>query len=126
MTIFLPRSQISPGLAQAAKEAINKYCQFKIRQGSNEKTALRREGLKALRDGLVFLAICLFLSALFGKVVLPSEFPIRYLSEGLLIFGWVSLWRPIEILVYDWWPYARNNRIYENIMDMEILIQPQE
>jgi hypothetical protein len=24
------------------------------------------------------------------------------LREGLLIGGWVEMWRPLEILLYDW------------------------
>ena len=26
--------------------------------------------------------------------------------ESLTIGGWVSMWRPLEIFLYDWWPIA--------------------
>ena len=26
------------------------------------------------------------------------------LREGLLIVGWVAMWRPGEVFLYDWWP----------------------
>lgn len=26
------------------------------------------------------------------------------LQDGLVIIGWVALWRPAEIFLYDWWP----------------------
>ncbi len=29
------------------------------------------------------------------------------ISEGFLILGWVAMWRPVEVLLYDWWPLAR-------------------
>jgi hypothetical protein len=32
------------------------------------------------------------------------------LSEGLLIIGWVALWRPVESFLYDWWPILRRIR----------------
>ena len=28
-------------------------------------------------------------------------------KESLIIGGWVALWRPLEIFLYDWWPDAR-------------------
>ena len=24
--------------------------------------------------------------------------------ESLLIGGWVAMWRPLEVFLYDWWP----------------------
>ncbi len=26
------------------------------------------------------------------------------IREGLLIGGWVAMWRPLEVCQYDWWP----------------------
>ncbi len=48
---------------------------------------------------------------------------LRGLGEGFLIAGWVSLWHPIEVLLYEWWPLSRENRIYESIMKMEIVVR---
>jgi hypothetical protein len=42
--------------------------------------------------------------------------------EGLSIVGWVAMWRPIQILLYDWWVVYRKKRIYEKIRDMGIEI----
>ena len=27
--------------------------------------------------------------------------------ESLVIGGWVAMWRPLEIFLYDWWPLRR-------------------
>ena len=35
------------------------------------------------------------------------------MSEGLLIGGWVAMWRPLQIFLYEWWPIARKRRIYQ-------------
>jgi len=32
--------------------------------------------------------------------------------EGLTIIGWVAMWRPIEIFLYDWWPIDHRRRVY--------------
>ena len=37
------------------------------------------------------------------------------LREGLLIGGWVAMWRPIEIFLYDWWPIRGEARLYDRL-----------
>jgi hypothetical protein len=36
-------------------------------------------------------------------------------EQGLFILGWVALWRPLEIFLYDWWPLARRIRLLERL-----------
>jgi hypothetical protein len=48
------------------------------------------------------------------------------LREGLLISGWVAMWRPIQILLYDWWPIQELKRTYRKIRSVDILLQPLE
>jgi hypothetical protein len=45
------------------------------------------------------------------------------LAEGLLIIGWVALWRPVEIFLYDWWPILRQQRRFEAIARMPINVK---
>ena len=42
------------------------------------------------------------------------------LSEGLLILGWVAMWRPVEIFLYDWWPELGKRRVFARIGGMSI------
>lgn len=39
----------------------------------------------------------------------------RLLDEGLLIIGWVALWRPIQTFLYDWWPIRRRLRTLRRV-----------
>jgi len=39
----------------------------------------------------------------------------RILDEGLLIIGWVALWRPLEIFLYDWWPIRRKQAVLRQL-----------
>jgi len=125
-TITLPESRLEPDLEQKIRAALTRYCQHKIWQNKHELIALRWKGLKALQDGLIFLAICLLVSALFENAGFLPEFLRRFLGEGFLIAGWVSLWHPIEVLLYEWWPFSRENRMYAAIMTMEIIVKADE
>ena len=72
-----------------------------------------REGRVALAIGLAFLILCMSLRQL--AVVLPSDTLQRILQEGLLILGWVAMWRPLQIFLYDWWPIRHQVRIYDKL-----------
>jgi hypothetical protein len=30
------------------------------------------------------------------------------------------MWRPLELLLYDWWPQLRRRRTYENLARMRV------
>ena len=70
-----------------------------------------------LRRGWISLAIGLGFLILFfalGQVVITSfgETPLSSLArESLLIGGWVAMWKPLEIFLYDWWPIVGERRL---------------
>ena len=125
-TIFLPPEQIAPTLQQEVKRAVERYCLFRVRQNKIEISALRWKGIKALQSGLVVLAVCVLLAAIIENVPFLGEFWQQFLGEGLIIIGWVSLWTPTEILLYEWWPYWRENQLLRHMAAMEVVIQPNQ
>lgn len=62
-----------------------------------------RTGRRMLMIGLGVLAACLLLASqsqsLFGDGVSA-----RLVQESSVVFGWVAMWRPAEIFLYDWLP----------------------
>jgi hypothetical protein len=48
------------------------------------------------------------------------------LRESLTIAGWVAMWRPMQIYLYDWWPLRRRGRIYMKLshMPVEVIRHP--
>jgi hypothetical protein len=122
-TIVLPADQITPDAEMRLREALGRYCRHHIQQNRQDLRSLRWQGIKALQNGLIFLGSCLLLSALFENAELLPEWLRRFGGEGFLIAGWVSLWHPVEILLYEWWPFSRQIRIYEKIRHMEIIFQ---
>jgi hypothetical protein len=125
-TIILPMGNLDPGLANKTSEAVKRYCKFKIRQNQHGLIALRWQGVKAMQMGIVFLSGCLFLSAILSGTSVVPGFLSTLLSNGLEIAGWVSLWRPIEIFLYEWWPYWRENQLYTHLMNMQIVIEEEK
>jgi hypothetical protein len=42
------------------------------------------------------------------------------LRETLAIGGWVSMWRPLEIFLYDWWPIREEARHSDRLAAMPV------
>ena len=80
-----------------------------------------RRGQMFLGVGLAVLVIFLTLAEL--TVSLPSG-PLReILREGLVITGWVAMWRPLEVLLYDWWPMVDERRDITRILEAPVSIR---
>ena len=74
--------------------------------------------------GLVFLAVCLGLSEISTELFRGSNF-VTLLRESLVIGGWVAMWRPLEIFLYDWWPLSAEARLFDRLSGMPVRISYQ-
>jgi len=95
------------------KTAIHNYFAHRANIADMEFTRLLKQGRTTLLIGLGFLSFCLGLS----KVLLGREAGTwaDIARESLTIAGWVAMWRPMEIYLYDWWPLRRRARIYTQL-----------
>jgi len=79
---------------------------------------------KLLRQGRVSLLIGIFALAGFNaasRVIGSSDNPvIEVIHEGLAVLGWVSMWKPLEILLYDWWPIRRERRACRRLAEATV------
>ena len=72
-------------------------------------------GRLALAIGVLILAACLALAWLLEHRY-PDAATSFVLREGLVIVGWVALWRPAEIFLYDWLPHARRRKLCRRLL----------
>jgi hypothetical protein len=72
-----------------------------------------KRGRTSLIIGLLFLATCLLSSRLLLGDYQGTWATI--IRESLTIAGWVGMWRPMEVYLYDWWPLRRRARLYEKL-----------
>lgn len=63
------------------------------------------QGRVSLLIGLVFVALCLLAAEAIGQAGASTAHTIA--RESLTIVGWVAMWRPMQLFLYDWWPLAR-------------------
>ena len=114
----MPQEDPAPLVA----EAIHNYFSYKAVLTKRSLRLLMIEGRTSLLIGLGFLTLCLLGADLL--TTFSNNAFLRVVREGLIIGGWVSMWRPLQIFLYEWWPLARRTRIYRNLGQAVVHVLP--
>jgi hypothetical protein len=93
--------------------AVHNYFAHRARITHLEFDRLLKQGRTSLVIGVLFLSVCLFLSKMLVGPAAGTWASI--VRESLTIAGWVAMWRPMQIYLYDWWPLLRRGRIYAKL-----------
>ncbi len=98
-------SDVPEGTVVAAFAAHFDYDEVRIRREIRKHV---RRAQFALVLGLAVLVVFVSL----GEVVTSTNkgHVGQVVREGLVITGWVAMWRPLEALLYDWWPMWTDRR----------------
>ena len=112
------------GLDEAARElvteAVHNHFTNQTRLARLEFRRLMRKGWRSLLIGLAALAVTVVFSELLQRYGGALSMVAR---ESLLIGGWVAMWRPIQIYLYEWWPLQRRRRIFDKLARMPVTIK---
>jgi hypothetical protein len=123
LAIKLPAPIANAANKSGLAEAITSHFRNAASREAVDIRELFRNGCKALVMGLLVLSTCLFLAWIYTDRL--SERPIaRLLQESFVILGWVSMWRPIEIFLYEWLPLVRRRNLFLRLSDALVTIVP--
>jgi len=101
--------------ADRVNRSVRQYFAYRQQQEQRRLRELWRIGRYSLVVGLLFLAVCFTAANLLGNDDAGQHPMLRLFRESLIIVGWVALWRPLEIFLYDWWPIARSRQLYKRL-----------
>lgn len=107
-----------PDRAKGTEEAVRHYFLARSQMKQRELQQLMRRGRVSLLIGLLFLGGCLFLAGFAARLGMGAMAGI--VREGLIIIGWVAMWRPLEIYLYDWWPVRDEQRLLARLTRMRV------
>lgn len=105
----------------SVRDSIREYFSYRIDLQTNELKNFIKRAQVYLAIGLVILFVCLSFAQKLGPPLSPGS--IGILREGIVIFGWVSLWKPIELILFDWYPLYEKLRYYKKLLKTEIEIR---
>ncbi len=119
LTLSLERPLPATQTAEIVGDAIRHYFAYRASINRLELRYLFKQGRTSLLIGTSFLAGCLLLSQAIAHRE-PSGAFWSIAQEGLTIAGWVAMWRPMEIYLYDWWPIKRRGSLLLRLSRMKI------
>jgi hypothetical protein len=107
--------------SEAIRDSIHNYFEYKAELLRKRLTRVMKTGQVFLVIGVFFLAACLGLARLVGAVISGPGADIAH--EGLVITGWVAMWRPIDLFLFDWWPLVEKRRYYLKLATTDISVK---
>ena len=102
-------------------DAVHQFFSYRATTTNRRLKRLFGEGRISLLIGLSALTGLTGLSQLLAHRM-TSGFG-ELLREGLAIAGWVAMWRPIEIFLYEWWPIRREQKLYTRLSTMPVSVE---
>ena len=109
-----------PQKSAELETAVRHYFASRAEIKRREFRLLLRRGQVSLLIGVLFLTVCLLASGVAGRM---SEEPAASVArEGLLIAGWVAMWRPLETFLYDWWPVREEWKNLQRLARMHVRV----
>ena len=121
LVMHLERPAELPDESRVVEEAIHVHFAREAQQLRWELGDLLRRGWVSLAIGLSFLAASMIGGQFVLRLLGASAFAI-VLRESLLIGGWVAMWRPLEIFLYDWWPILGKRQFFDRLSRMPVRI----
>ena len=122
LLVHLDRSAELGKESEVLRAAIREFFSRRSESSQRRLRHLFRVGRTSLLIGTGFLTAS-FLASNFVMRAYQGLPLSDLLRESLLIGGWVAMWRPLEIFLYDWWPIQSEVRLYDRLSAMPVQIQ---
>ncbi len=100
-----------------------------VREFFSQRAVVTRRRLRQLfqvgRTSLLIGMAALAASIVIGDIAANLMDGVRFggiVRESLLIGGWVAMWRPLEVFLYDWWPIRAEARRFDRLGNMTVQV----
>jgi hypothetical protein len=103
-------------------DAVHEYFRGRAVAARQSLSRLFRTGRISLVIGLAFLSAAIIVGEALAGLIARESYG-WVVKESLIIGGWVALWRPLEIFLYDWWPIRAQARLYDRLAAMQISVR---
>ena len=122
LVVDLDRPAGLPDEAAVLRDAIQEFFLQRAHSFRRRLRELFRVGRTSLVIGLIALAAAIALGDFLASLMKGGHIG-EILRESLTIGGWVSMWRPLEVFLYDWWPIRSEARLSDRLAAMPVRIR---
>jgi hypothetical protein len=113
------------GDAALLGEAVHEYFRRRAVAKRLQLKRLFRVGRLSLVIGVAFLGVAIAVGEFIAGLIHKEGYA-WLVKESLVIGGWVALWRPLEIFLYDWWPLRGEARLFDRLAAMPVSLYSAE
>jgi len=119
LIVRLSREPATSGNADMLRDAVHTYFRQRAVATRRQLRQLFRVGRISLLIGIAFLAFVIGVGE-YLTLRIDKESYGYLVKESLIIAGWVALWRPLEIFLYDWWPIRAEAKLLDRLSEMDV------
>ena len=94
--------------------AIHRHFCYRREQSQKKYRRTLQYGWRILFIALGLLAVIFSLTEI-ALHFIPDNRLVQFFRESFIILGWVVLWRPLELLLYDRYPINRKINLYHRL-----------
>ncbi len=121
LVIHVVEKELGEFSREMIRDSIYGYFVYKVDLQRSELKSFIKRAQIFLLIGLVTLGLCIGVAQNISVPSPPGALGI--LREGVVIFGWVSIWKPIELVLFDWYPLYEKLRFYKKLIGTEIEVR---
>jgi hypothetical protein len=122
LVVHLDRPAGRADEAAALREATHEYFGQRVVTTRRKLRELFRRGRLSLAIALAFLTASIAVGDAIAGYLGDGRFG-DVIREGFLIGGWVAMWRPLEVFLYDWWPIRAEGRLLQRLSAIPVRIE---
>jgi hypothetical protein len=101
--------------------AIHRHFAWCKKKSRGELKATFHAGRRSLLIGFGFLILIYALIQLLNFYFSGNNF-FSTIRESLTIIAWVALWRPAELLLYEWYPFLRKEKLFHRLEQCKVVV----
>ena len=122
LLVHLDRASSDTDEAAVVRDAMHMFFARRASATRGKLRRLLRYGRISLVIGLAVLTLLIIAAQFVGRRTSDTGLG-RVLHESLLIGGWVAMWRPLEVFLYDWWPIRAEARLFDRLAAMPVQLR---
>jgi hypothetical protein len=120
LRVRLGQRAIAPEEMALVHETVHRFFTARAASSRRRLRLLFQGGRTSLLIGLAVLTLFMVAAQLIASRATGGVGRIVY--ESLSIGGWVAMWRPLEIFLYDWWPIRADAQLFDRLAAMPVRV----
>ena len=101
--------------------AIQRHFCYRREQSQKKFKRVFHYGWRMLLIALGLLAVIFSLTEIAVRFM-PDNRIVQFIRESFIILGWVVLWRPMDLLLYDWYPIKQNINLFDRLEHSKVQV----